>query len=68
MVITYRPTGQVILFTGCDDPQKLQGIRTVKGYLTDVYIEEAFELDSLDYFRKIDGSVRGRLPKGYFFK
>lgn len=68
MIITYRPTGQVILFAGCDDPQKLQGIRTVKGYLTDVYIEEAFELDSWNDFRKIDGSIRGRLPKGYFFQ
>ena len=38
MTITYLPTGQVILFCGLDDPQKLQSITVVHGYLTDVYL------------------------------
>ena len=51
MKITYKPTGQVMLFMGCDDPQKIQGIRVVKGYLTDVYFEEAFELTDYDKWK-----------------
>lgn len=38
------------------------------GYLTDVYIEEAFDLDSYADFRKLDGSLRGKLPEGYFLQ
>jgi len=66
MTITYIPTGQMIIFKGMDDPQKIQSITVVHGYLTDIYIEEAFELDDYDEFRKVDGSIRGKLPEGYF--
>lgn len=66
MTITYKPTGQMILFRGMDDAQKIQSITVVNGYLTDLYVEEAFELDSYDEFRKVDGSIRGKLPDGYF--
>lgn len=66
MIITYIPTGQMILFKGCDDTQKLQSIRVPFGYLTDVYIEEAFELNDYDAWRRIDGSIRGKLPEGLF--
>lgn len=66
MTITYLPTGQMIIFKGIDDPQKLQGIRTSMGYLTDVYVEEAFELKEYEAWRKIDGSIRGKLPEGLF--
>jgi phage terminase large subunit len=66
MTITYRPTGQVILFRGFDDPQKLTSIRVPVGFLTDVYFEEAFEIDDYELFRKLDGSIRGKLPDGLF--
>ena len=66
MTITYKPTGQVILFKGCDDTQKLQSIRVPIGFLTDVYVEEAFELDDYEEWRKIDGSIRGKLPDDLF--
>ena len=66
MTIRYIPTGQLIIFKGMDDPQKIQSIRVPRGYLTDVYIEEAFELKDYDQFRKIDGSIRGKLPEGLF--
>ena len=66
MTISYRPTGQLILFRGFDDPQKLQSIRVPKGYLTDVYVEEAFEIDDYEEWRKFDGSIRGKLPQGCF--
>lgn len=58
MLITYIPTGQVIMFRGCDDVQKIQGIRVVHGWLTDVYFEEAFEIKSYQEFRVIDGTFR----------
>lgn len=64
--ITYIPTGQVILFRGMDDPQKLQGIQVTKGYLTDVYVEEAFEIKDYEKWRVVDGSIRGVLPDGLF--
>lgn len=66
--ITYLPTGQKIFFRGCDDTQKIQSIRPTTGFLTDVYVEEAFEVKSYEQFRKIDGSVRGLLPEGLFFQ
>ena len=66
MTITYKPTGQVIIFRGMDEPQKLQSIAVVYGYLTDVYVEEAFEIKDYNEFRKVDGSIRGELPEGYF--
>ncbi|NLZ74042.1 MAG: hypothetical protein GX905_09575, partial [Bacteroidales bacterium] len=52
MTIEYIPTGQLILFKGFDDPQKIQSIRVPVGFLTDVYIEEAFELDDYEEWRK----------------
>lgn len=68
MTITYKPTGQVILFRGFDDPQKIQSITVVKGFLTDIYVEEAFELDDYDKWRKVDGSLRAKLPEGLFLQ
>lgn len=66
MTITYKPTGQMIIFKGMDDPQKIQSIRVPKGYLTDVYVEEAFEIVDDKQWRKVDGSIRGKLPDGLF--
>lgn len=66
MVITYKPTGQVILFKGFDNPEKLQSIEVVYGYVTDVYVEEAFEIDDYEAWRVFDGSIRGQLPDGLF--
>jgi phage terminase large subunit len=66
MTITYKPTGQVILFKGFDNPEKLQSIEVVYGWLTDVYVEEAFEIDDYEQWRVFDGSIRGDLPDGLF--
>lgn len=68
--ITYKPTGQKILFKGFDDPQKIASTTFAHGYpsATDVYIEEAFEIESKAQFRKLDGSIRGLLPDGLFFQ
>lgn len=62
--ITYIPTGQKILFKGMNDPTTLNSLTFAVGFLTDVYIEEAYELESYSDFRKLDGSLRGKLPDG----
>lgn len=57
--IEYKATGQKIIFRGLNNPTGLNSITFSHGFLTDVYIEEAFELDSYEDFRKLDGSLRG---------
>lgn len=61
--MTYKPTGQKILFRGFDDVLKLASTTVPKGYLNYVWIEEAFEIADEADFDKLDLSVpRGRLP------
>ena len=66
--ITYIPTGQKIIFRGMNDPTTLNSVTFAKGYWTDIYIEEAFEIESYDDFRKLDFSLRGRMPEGLFMQ
>ena len=66
MTITRKATGQVIMFEGMDDVEKLQGIQVEFGYLTRVYIDEAFQLKSFEDWNKVDGSIRGELPDGLY--
>lgn len=63
--ITYLPTGQKILFRGLDDGLKITSITVNKGVLNFVDIEEAYEISETD-FNKLDMSIRGQLPEGYF--
>lgn len=62
----YLPTGQKILFRGFDDPQSITSITVDKGYLCWVWIEEAFQITDESEFNKLDMSIRGELPDGYF--
>ena len=64
--ITYKPTGQKILFRGMDDPMSITSITVEKGYLNIVWIEEAYQISDEDSFNKLDFSIRGELPEGYF--
>lgn len=66
--ITYRPTGQVIIFRGCNNPTSLTSIKPETGMFTDIYFEEAFEIKSYEDFRKIDGSIRGVTPPGVYLQ
>jgi phage terminase large subunit len=59
-------TGQKILFRGLDDPLKLTSITVENGYLCWAWFEEAYEINSEDEFDKVDMSIRGELPPGYF--
>ena len=68
LVIEYKKTGQQIIFRGLNNPTGLNGITFAHGYFTDAYIDEAFEVPSYDDFRKIDGSIRGKLPDDLFFQ
>ena len=62
--IIYKPTRQKIIFKGCNNPEAITSTKFEVGELTDIYFEEASELDSYEDFRKIDGSVRNSKGEG----
>lgn len=64
--ITYKPTGQKILFRGLDDSMSITSITVEIGYLCWAWFEEAFQIMNEDDFNKVDMSIRGELPPGYF--
>ena len=67
MEMTYKPTGQKILFRGFDDVLKLASTTVAKGYLCFCWIEEAYEIASEEDFDKLDLSVpRGNVPDSLF--
>jgi phage terminase large subunit len=65
--IEYIPTGQKILFRGLDDPLKTTSITVKTGVLCWGWVEEAYEVDE-DAFNRIDESLRGKLPDGYYIQ
>lgn len=65
--IEYIPTGQKILFRGLDDPLKTTSITVKTGVLCWGWLEEAYEVDE-DSFNRIDESLRGKLPDGYYIQ
>jgi phage terminase large subunit len=65
MEITYKPTGQKILFRGLDDGLKITSITVPFGVLCFVDIDEAYEIEE-DDFNKLDMSIRGEVPDGLF--
>ncbi|MGL5550590.1 MAG: PBSX family phage terminase large subunit [Culicoidibacterales bacterium] len=66
--ITNKKTGQVVLFRGLDDPLKLTSMTVEVGFLNFAWLEEAYELLDEEAFNKVDESLRGRLPKGYYYQ
>ena len=63
---TYLPSGNKILFRGLDDPMSITSITVEKGFLCWCWFEEAFQVMDEDSFNKVDMSIRGELPEGYF--
>lgn len=59
-------TGQKIIFRGLDDAQKITSISVSTGVLNFVWIEEASQLTNETEFNKLDLSIRGEVPEGYF--
>ena len=66
MELTYLPTGQKILFRGFDDADSITSITVETGFLCWVWIEEAFQVTDETAFNKLDMSIRGEMPEGYF--
>ncbi len=64
--MTYKPTGQKILFRGLDSAFKITSISVPHGVLNFLWLEEAFEVLKEEEFDIIDESIRGVLPDGYF--
>lgn len=66
LTITYKPTGQKILFRGLDDPQSITSITVDTGYLCWAWFEEFYQVNNEDDFDKIDMSIRGKTPPHVF--
>ena len=64
--MTYKPTGQKILFRGLDDPLKVTSITVEVGVLCWLWIEEAYEISSEADFDTLDESIRGEVLPGLF--
>ena len=63
---TRKSTGQKILLRGLDDPKSITSITVEHGYLCWAWFEEAFQVMNEDDFNKVDMSIRGQLPDGYY--
>ncbi len=66
--ITYKPTGQKILFRGLDDELKITSITVDVGILSWAWFEEAYQIESEDKFRTVVESIRGTYDAPDFFK
>ena len=64
--MTYKPTGQKILFRGFDDPLKITSISVSVGSLCWCWIEEAYELTNETAFNMLDESIRGIVEEPLF--
>ncbi len=51
-------SGRKIIFKGLNNPTSLTSIQPAIGRLNAVYIEEAFEIESFEDFKKLDYSIR----------
>lgn len=62
MQITYKPTGQKILFRGLDDPTKTKSIKASRGRFSVVWYEELQEYSSMSELRTANQSfIRGSI-------
>lgn len=57
MELVYRPTGQLVLFRGADDPQKSKGIKLQKGFFRYLWFEELAEFPGMEPVHTIKASV-----------
>lgn len=64
LVITCNLNGGQILFAGLDDAEKIKSITPAKGVITDIWVEEATEIEYKD-FKQLNKRLRGRsaVPK-----
>ncbi len=64
--MTYKPTGQKILFRGFDNPLKITSISVPVGQLCWCWVEEAYELTDETAFNMLDESIRGIVEEPLF--
>lgn len=55
--ITYKKTGQKILFFGVDDPQKIKSIKLPFGYVGICWIEEMDQFSGMEEIRNLNQSL-----------
>lgn len=68
MEITYRKTGQKILFFGADDPGKLKSIKVPFGYIGFLHLEELDQFAGEEEVRNIEQSILRGGPLAYEIK
>lgn len=68
MEITYRPTGQKIMFFGADDPGKIKSIKVPFGYIGYLHLEELDQFSGEDEVRSIEQSVLRGGPLAFEIK
>lgn len=66
--LTYRPTGQVILFRGLDKAKKLKSIKVSHGYFKYLWFEELDEFSGEEEIRSVQQSVMRGGTKFVVFK
>lgn len=66
--ITYKPTGQVILFKGADKPKKLKSTKVAKGYIKYLWYEEKDEFENKEKIDNINQSLLRGGPKFFVFE
>lgn len=66
--ITYKPTGQKILFRYLDDELKITSITVDVGILAWAWFEETYQIETEDKFRTVVESIRGIYDNPDFFK
>lgn len=60
MELTYRPTGQKIMFRGADDPMKIKSIKVPFGYIAVTHFEEKDQFSGRSEIRNIlQSTMRG---------
>ena len=66
--LTYKPTGQQIVFKGLDEPKKIKSIKTAKGYFKYLWFEELDEFNGDKDIRSVEQSILRGGPKYVVFK
>ena len=66
--ITFKPTGQKVIFRGLDKPLSITSISVQTGNLCRMWVEEAYQLESEEAFNTVDESLRGKIddPGGFY--
>jgi PBSX family phage terminase large subunit len=65
--LTYKPTGQKIIFRGADKPKKIKSIKFSKGYCKFIWYEELDEFSGMAEIRNINQSLMRGGPEYFAF-